>query len=132
MKSSRSLLLGLVLAAVLAGLGYSTQRSAQRRVEAALDACIAAYVGQNERGAFAVSCDPRDYEAVSLGAADPKLLDVALDKALDHQRREGQAGLWYAAAVAFALIFAVPYLWYFLLRRIGELRDAITGGGARP
>jgi hypothetical protein len=43
--------------------------------------------------------------------------------------REGTGG-WderVVGALTLALVMAIPWAWYFLLRRIAELRDAITG-----
>ncbi len=35
--------------------------------------------------------------------------------------------LWYAVAAFFFVLCALPYLWYFLLRRLREVRDALAG-----
>jgi hypothetical protein len=63
---------------------------------------------------------------------------VELAKSGDHVGIQGQLAVaqldvwrwsdWpLIAGVAIVLVCSVPWLWYFVLRRIRELREAITG-----
>jgi len=47
---------------------------------------------------------------------------------IDYQR-QGERWLEQATVIAIGVLVlsAIPYAWYFLLRRIRELRDAIVG-----
>jgi hypothetical protein len=76
-------------------------------------------------------------------ARDPKVvceIDTLMDLATEHRLGGIQAELvamkntviaskaWpLLTAVAIALVSTVPWMWYFFLRRVRELRDALTG-----
>ncbi len=42
-------------------------------------------------------------------------------------RKRGATRIYLSFVPAILFVFALPYLWYFLLRRVRELRDAVTG-----
>lgn len=70
-------------------------------------------------------CDPRDLR--SLASKDNPSVGIqakvvaAYENFLDSKRR------FLPLAIAVFIIGVVPWCWYFLLRRIRELRDAILG-----
>ena len=130
-KSTKVLIVGAFAGALTYGLGQVRAHRLERRVQELQTACVAEgeaeAKGQGTFSALAnafrgkLQCDP-----------------VELAKSGEHVGIQGQLAVaqrdvwrwsdWpFIVCIAILLACSLPWLWYFLLRRIRELREAITG-----
>ncbi len=150
MKSIKVLWVGLVFAAlILAYYGFQVvernQRinvvAAQCRAEAVsmVNAAKAAYptldCDKNQKGipvkclagpptdpANVLACDPE-----TLAAAEASELKPIQAQLLTAAVKSKQFNRPARVALMIALLSAIPWLWYFILRRVSELGEAATG-----
>lgn len=129
-KTTKILLGGIVVAALVIGIGYVASIRANSHVSDLVAQCQA----ENARSGASKSQD--GWESSPL-ICDPKILrtisrnspTVGIQAQIMDTQRQGERWLEQAITVAIGVLFlsAMPYAWYFLLRRLRELRDAITG-----
>lgn len=129
-KTTKILLGGIVVAALVVGIGYVASIRANSHVSDLIAQCQA----ENARSRASKSQD--GWENTPL-ICDPKILrtisrnspTVGIQAQIMDTQGQGERWLEQAITVAIGVLFlsAMPYAWYFLLRRLRELRDAITG-----
>jgi hypothetical protein len=130
-KPTKILIGGIVISALTYGLGQWNAHRLEHKVQQLQNACVAQKDAEEKKqGPWSglagiltakTTCDPatlarsNDYTGIQaqLAAAE----------------REHQAwGNWPSwVAIVIAVMSCLPWLWYFFLRRIRELREAITG-----
>lgn len=125
MKRSTSILVGgLSLAALVAGASAFVRHQHSTREAGLIAAC--------ERESNSSSADPFPGKLVcdptELGSliADSPHVGVQAEIVAAHEAVQG-AEEWNIIAALMAVVSAVPWAWYFLLRRISELRSAVAG-----
>ncbi len=127
----RLMLIGLVAAIGIGILTYSVRVAPERR---SLERLVQECTKPNPFDQFdPPSSEPQGKDSPKL-VCDPQVLQ-SLGGATGIQRelvdvqgridniKEDAAGI----ALIVLLLFSLPYLWYFLLRRIKELRDVLAG-----
>lgn len=150
-KSTRVLAVGLSLAALL--LAFHVYQIAQRDhfIDMAAAQCkaTASSMFDAEKAAFArLDCTDRDKKSTSadcflgppkspenvltcdsatLTVEDADKLEPVQAQILAAEAKSKPYRWPVRAALIVALLSALPWLWYFLLRRIAELRGAFTG-----
>lgn len=116
---------GLVLAALIATGGAANTARLEGRVKELESAC--AEESKREMAKFpklTLLC-----EANELARLEHASKSVGIQSQIVNAYRDSQrSGEWpYVLAIVVAFLAAMPWTWYFLLRRIAELRDAIVG-----
>ena len=130
-KSAKILIGGIFVGALIYGLGEMNMFRLERRVQELQRACVAETEAEaKKQGALSalasifsgkMTCDPVElarsdgYTGIQgqLAAAERDVLRLAN---------------WpQISAIAIPFVCSLPWLWYFFLRRIRELREAILG-----
>lgn len=129
-KTTKILIAGLALGGAVVTGGLVNTHRLEIKVEELRSACIAE--GEKEArvpGSYAAlaaqyggkkSCDP-DQSAENPYEGLPAKLVAAYQDVIDSRNQ------FLPIAVGLFLLSALPWCWYFLLRRIRELREAILG-----
>lgn len=128
-KPTKILIGGVALAAFVPVLGKGNSY----RIATGLRDLQVACVEEGKRGINPVKaeliCEPEDL--VSLPITSEPLGGIQAQNAA-RQRELSESESWpVPAAIAVFIFSCVPWAWYFLLRRIRELRDAIAGSGVK-
>jgi hypothetical protein len=122
---------GIFVGALIYGLGELNRFRLERRVQELQKACVAETEAQaKNRGTFSAlmsifsgkaTCDP-----VELAKSNGY---VGIQGQLAASERDvlRWADWPLVVGMAIPLVCCLPWLWYFLLRRIRELREAIVG-----
>jgi hypothetical protein len=130
-KPAKILISGIFVGALIYGLGEMNTHRLERRVQELQRACVAETEAEaKKQGALSALasifsgktlCDP-----VELARSDGYTgIQGQLAAA---QRDVLRWASWpQIAGIAVPLLCCLPWLWYFLLRRIRELREAILG-----
>ena len=132
-KPTKILIAGLALGAAVAAGGVVNTHRLQAKLEELRTACIAE--GEKEAtvpgsdAALAAQyggkslCDPVELTRSNSGIEPPGVqgqLEKTHHEFLDSEQWPVLLG------AAITLLLAVPWIWYFLLRRLKEIREAIT------
>lgn len=124
-KGGRVLIVGLMGAVFLCSVGYYLDwRQGENIKEIGLRCTNEAAIERAKSELdFQMLCDP-----LELFPLDERVIGVQKELVEAVKARDvSNTHHWYSAAIFFALALAIPYLWYFLLRRLREVRDAVTG-----
>lgn len=126
---TKFLIVGVLLAAAVSAVGYGVTTFKLAHVDTLITQC------QTEHKRVPVSkaepwrsdplvCDPNDLRRTMLHSS---LVGVQAQIVKGHSA----ASTWFERSLYLAgvllVLFAVPYAWYFLLRRIREFGDAVSG-----
>jgi hypothetical protein len=134
MTPTRALIAGLILGAVFAAAGAANHwrltaarenaEAKSAELQAADDACVARY--QAEHPLVGRTYTLEQFAGPSECHADVQRNQALIERlaVVDAQRSDHWAP---RAAGAVLAVLAAPWLWYFLLRRVAELRSAISG-----
>lgn len=116
-KPKPLLILGFILAVLTLAAGMAGHEWQERRLDEALSEC---HKGPEWRG-FRPLCKVEEVRGIS----SPVGVQAEIASADKWKSRF----FWIANNLApfILMLFALPFIWYFLLDRISELRDAITG-----
>ena len=117
-KPTKILLIGLAASALIFGAGYFvSSRAESKRVELASACEVTAPLSEQTSG---ISFD--DLIPNRKPVCSPTELD-----SIREQRSFANNSFVISASIAFLIfvICVIPYSWYFMLRRIRELRDAL-------
>lgn len=125
------LLLGLVLGGTAVAIGYIASQYLSNNVETLISECKADHLkpvsaSTPEWAKDPLVCELRELEPSAVAQGNSL---VGVQARIVETHVLSQAWL-HRSRLAGALIFcvlALPYFWYFLLRRISELRRAIVG-----
>jgi hypothetical protein len=132
-------LIGIALAALVAvGGRYAAEnrdsQAAKQSAEAAklrseFDECVKAYFAAHPPGKAPNFISLKDLnDAVSIPCAQSNRAAAADDGAASDEKYSRMFQLWPPrVAAALFLVFAAPWLWQFLLRRVTELGAAFRG-----
>ncbi len=133
-KPTKLLIAGLALGGAIAAGGFINTHRLQAKLEELRTACIAegekeaAVSGSNAALAAKYGgkllCDPIELSRSNSSSERPGPQEQ-LVKTQHELRGSEQLPIFVGAAIA--LLLAVPWTWYFLLRRLKEIREAITG-----
>jgi hypothetical protein len=123
MSPTKFLIVGIIFAALVFGGGHALTWYFEMKLSDAVAKCEADSrsnaVPVEERGKAV--CDPKLLAILNEDAKD--LGEIAN---LDHQKRD--TAEWTIGITAALVLFStLPWTWYFLLRRIRELRDSVAG-----
>lgn len=118
-KPKKYLVVGIAIAALICIVGYLVSTYASQ-VTSLVEKCKTE-ASQAQRPTLV--CDPADLAEIGVNNTTGVQKEIAAAR-LDADLMFHNSLL--AAAIIFS-IFSMPYAWYFLLRRIRELRDAIAG-----
>ena len=127
-KPTRYLIVGFVISTLICTVGYLTSIYEKSQVRSLVEKCNAETSG-DPKGPWLnyqkipLVCDPATLS--ELGVSDPVGIQKEIVAAQSNAGRTFDNAI-IVASIVFG-IFAIPYSWYFLLCRIRELRDAITG-----
>jgi hypothetical protein len=130
-RASKILIGGILAGTLLYGLGEMQMRRLERRVQELEKACVAEKGTEGKaQGALSAltslftsksTCDPVDLARSSGYSGIQGQLGAA-------QRDAMRWDNWHLiGGIALSVLCSFPWLWYFLLRRIRELREAILG-----
>lgn len=124
-KPTTSLLAGVSIAILGAMISPVQTTRLEQRLESLHRACIDEGTKMVEDGApasFILTCDPVELATTSgtFGGTQQQVA-VAQNRLWTWQRLSVRVPLGVAG------LLALPWAWYFLLRRVRELRDAVTG-----
>jgi hypothetical protein len=130
-KPAKILIGGIFAGALIYGFGEVNTLRLERRVHELQRACVAETEAEaKKQGAWSalanifsakMTCDP-----VDLARSDsyPGIQGQLATAERDVLRWASWSQI---SGIAIALMCSLPWLWYFFLRRIRELREAITG-----
>lgn len=126
-KPTKLLLAGVIAALLIVGIGYAASLRSKARVSDLIAEC------QTENTRTTPSKDKDGWEDFGL-VCEPELLSGSLP-AGDIQSQivdaRHQERAWIKntinLAIGILIICAIPYAWYFFLRRVRELRNAVVG-----
>jgi hypothetical protein len=130
-KPAKILIAGVLASALAYGLGQMNTRRLERRVQELQTACVAEQEAEaKKQGTLSalttiftgrMSCDPIELAKSSNSVG----IQGQLARAELELSRWGNWPL--VVCTVTLLISSAPWLWYFFLRRIRELREAILG-----
>jgi hypothetical protein len=122
-RSTAILLAGSGLSIVIGGGAYLIERQRSQALDAAIERCHAESIASKDYKElhFQMDCSPAD-----LFLDDPPFVDVQAE-VVGAEAKQFQSRLWLQGALVLFGISALPWLWYTLLRRIAELRAAVSG-----
>lgn len=127
-RPTKYLVVGIAIATLICLIGYATSVYENSQVASLVEKCKAE-ASQAPKGPWLnyqkapLVCDP--VILAELGVNDVVGVQKEIVIAWSNSERTFHNAI-IVAAIVFGF-FAVPYAWYFLLRRIRELRDAIAG-----
>lgn len=124
-KPTKSLLVGILAATAGVIVGRVQAVRFEHQVELLQKTCVAdgeRIAKETGPPSFRLTCDP-----VELATSSGTLVGVQQDIAT--AQRQAWAWKQWPVRVSAGVggLLAVPWIWYFLLRRIRELREAIVG-----
>jgi hypothetical protein len=130
-KPSKILIGGIIAGALIYGLGEMNTFRLERRVQELQRACVAETEAEaKKQGALSalgniflgkMTCDPVELARSDAYAGIQRQLAAA-------ERDVLRWASWpQISGIAIPLMCSLPWLWYFFLRRIRELREAIVG-----
>ena len=128
---SKVLLIGFVLAGSMACAGYALTYRDDARVERAVAACkaddlaTATDPSTKKEFQFTLLCEPSEFYGHMSDAWVSPQKEVR-DAIAERGANSGPVILYFLAFVT-AFGAALPWAWYFLLRRLRELREAVIG-----
>jgi hypothetical protein len=130
-KPTKILISGIFAGALIYGLGEVNTFRLERRVEELQRACVAETEAQaKKQGTFSAltslflgraTCDPVEL------ARSSGYIGIQGELAVTERDVLRWANWPPIAGSVISLACCLPWLWYFVLRRIRELREAITG-----
>jgi hypothetical protein len=142
-KTLKFLVGGAIIAAGLAafcaisnGLTAAQHREKLASLESTVAALQAKCVAESEKNTKSgtgwrhdpLVCDPKELANISSNPGNGIRKEMAVkETALYNEQQYYPMQLPYLIALAIGLIAGLPWSWYFLLRRIRELSDAIRG-----
>jgi hypothetical protein len=130
-KPTKVLFAGILVGVLVYGFGQMYAHRLERRIQELQRACVAESQAETkEHGALSA--------LTSIFAAKPSCDPVELARSDEHTGIQGQLAAAELDALSWAhwpliasmtilLGCCLPWLWYFFLRRIRELREAIIG-----
>lgn len=140
-KPLKIMLVGWLLSAILAG-GYAINTYIHREPLLSIEENISELIAkceadenirQNDRlekngqkSRFVAVCD-RDAVVYMQGIKRDKTLGISSDKEHGYQPSYEVYNIVEGTSFALCVLFSLPWLWYFFLARVRELREALTG-----
>lgn len=127
-RPTKALILGFLAGSSIASLGVVNSRRFDRQVADLRARCVAEDQREHEDPAvrrpteFVMTCD-----LIELGRDTQTLVGIQQELA------KAQRALWLSAkwpipvGLGVMVFSALPWAWYFLLKRVRELRDVIVG-----
>ena len=132
-RPTKVLLVGFAVAALLAGAAFLISYRADQAVATAIAACNAESDRHELRPANPAEpwmsdrllCDESDFylPVTHKWVGTQK----AIADTIASRSASAAPGILYGIAVLVAFLALIPWTWYFLLRRLREVRDALTG-----
>jgi hypothetical protein len=130
-KPAKILIGGVVIGALTYGLGQWNTHRLEQKVLQLQRTCVAEnQAEENKQGPWSAltgifttkaTCDPGEL------AGSNDSTGIRGDLAAAERDRQGWVSRASWSALAIAVLSSVPWFWYFFLRRIRELREAIVG-----
>ena len=117
---TKLLIVGMAIGVAVVGIGYATTRYRLAQVETLVAECQTVHNLFNDP----LVCDPVDLRR-STSDSPAVGIQAQIVSASSAAGTYFDVSLYLAALIA--IVFAIPFAWYFLLRRIRELGDAIRG-----
>lgn len=127
-KPTKYFVVGIAIAVLICIAGYLATIYEKSQITSLVEKCNAEAT-QAPKGPWL------EYQKAPLVCDPAKLSELGMNDVVGVQREIGlaqrNAGKVFnnalMAAIVVLILFAAPYAWYFLLRRIRELRNAIAG-----
>lgn len=126
-KPTKVFLVGASFAALLFAGGKAHTLYLETKLDDLLSKCVAESARESKAGTlkFELVCDPKD---LSRSRSDKNPLVGVQAELAKVQGQLSDSGEWPLLIALFVVVVsALPWAWYFLLRRIRELRDTIVG-----
>lgn len=127
-KPTKYLAAGIVVAVLICIVGYLASVYETFQVTSLVEKCKAK-ASQAPKGPWLdyqkapLVCDPTTLAELGVN----NVVGIQKEVVTAHQDASRVFGNALTIAAIVFILFAAPYGWYFLLRRIRELRDAIAG-----
>jgi hypothetical protein len=128
-KATKILFGGILCGGIIASGQMFYKRSLENKLNQIKAECIAEDIAQRKKTPdldFRMLCDAEDLDANWDGVKGRQEVQSKLVDAYRDLRQAESFPLFLVAALVIGFS-ALPWLWFFLLRRIRELRDAIVG-----
>jgi hypothetical protein len=125
-KPAKILLGGTICAAIIAAVGFANTHRLESKLRNLEAECVEEGKGDKlESGRFKLVCDAESLVDLERNSES----SVGIQARVAAAKRQVLASeSWPYILAAGVLVFSgLPWTWYFLLRRIRELRDAIIG-----
>lgn len=124
-RSSKIFLGGIICATVIVAIGFANTYRLESKLKKIEVECVTEGKQNKPTINFKMICDVEDL--IGLDRSSEPLVGIQADiVAAQRKVWKSKEGPYLAAAVVLVLA-GIPWVWYFLLRRIRELRDAIAG-----
>lgn len=125
-RSTKLLLCGVFVAALVAGGGYANTIRLESKVQEVEEKCIEESKRELAKTPrVTLLCDANELARLETDSKPTPGVQGQVISAYKAAQESRDWPLFLAAAIA--LISAMPWGWYFFLRRVSELRDAIVG-----
>lgn len=127
-KTIKILLGGVAVAAFVVGVGCVVSLLAKSHVSEYVAQCQSENARPPSKSKDGWEDAPLICDPEILRKTSTNLPYIGVQAQIVDAQRQGDKSLEQATVIAFGLLIisAIPYAWYFLLRRLRELRDAIT------
>lgn len=125
-RSTKLLLGGICVASLVAGAGFANTVRLESKVREIEDKCIEESKRELAKfPGFTLLCDAKELVRLESDSNPSPGIQGQVISAY----RVAQESRDWPYLLAFLVIFttAIPWAWYFFLRRVGELHDAIVG-----
>ena len=126
-KATKILLGGIVTAILVVGVGYMNLVKSKSE----LSDLVAQCQSMNTRASVPKDKDGWESAPLVCNPEDLSIFEsqVGIQAKIVDTQRHGEKWFEQAMLVAIgvAILSGIPWAWYFLLRRVRELRDAISG-----
>ena len=125
-KPTKIFLGGVICAAIIAAVGFANTHRLESKVRDLEALCVEeGKLGPQEKG-WKAACDAEDLAEIERQTG-PILKGIAGRVLAARREALASKGQLFPAAAGVLVFSGVPWVWYFLLRRIRELRDSISG-----
>lgn len=130
-KPTKVLLVGSAIAISLSGAAFVIAEHADAKVDQAVAACKAADARRDNDPMkpwtqYALLCDPSDFYGKGMSEVWVSPQKEVRD-AIEARGSNNLSGAMYGFSFLIAFLSFIPWAWYFLLRRLREVRDALVG-----
>lgn len=124
-NSTKIFVAGLLCAAIIAAAGYGNTYRLERQLHALESECVEQHKKSEWAAIGELVCDANSLADLDSASPPLKGTQALIVRA---QREASSSREWpYLIALLTVFLSALPWLWYFFLRRIAEMSHALRG-----